>query len=118
MTNFTFRQRPGIDCISEWLRHGSGIRPLPAHRDRVRGFTADFLILDEAASIPDERRCWHRRMAICGYCRRRRGGGVFFDEDWIAKQSSTRAWLKISNVMRDMQGCYSRYLNKKYWAEP
>ena len=44
----------GIDCISQWFRHGSGIRPLPAHRDRVRGFTAHFLILDEAAAISDD----------------------------------------------------------------
>ena len=32
----------------------SVIRPLPAHRDRVRGFTAHFLILDEAAAISDD----------------------------------------------------------------
>ena len=34
--------------------NSSVIRPLPAHRDRVRGFTAHFLIMDEAAAISDE----------------------------------------------------------------
>ena len=34
---------------------------------------------------------------------------------WIFEASSEDS---ISNVMRDMQGCYSRYLNKKYRGEP
>ena len=34
---------------------------------------------------------------------------------WIFEASSEDS---ISNVMRDMQGCYSRYLNKKYRATP
>ena len=33
---------------------GTGIRPLPADANRVRGFTANFLIVDEAARVADE----------------------------------------------------------------
>ena len=34
--------------------NGSVIRPLPADANRLRGFTAHLLIVDEAARIPDE----------------------------------------------------------------
>jgi hypothetical protein len=34
--------------------NGSVILPLPAHADFVRGFTADMLIVDEAARMKDE----------------------------------------------------------------
>ena len=34
--------------------NGSVIRPLPADANRVRGFTANFLIVDEAARVADE----------------------------------------------------------------
>ena len=44
----------GTNAQSIVFPNGSVILPLPAHPDRVRGFTADLLIVDEAARVPDE----------------------------------------------------------------
>ena len=45
---------PGSLVFSNGGGFGTGIRPLPADANRVRGFTANFLIVDEAARVADE----------------------------------------------------------------
>ncbi len=97
--------------------YGFGIRPLPAHRDRVRGFTADFLILDEAACISDEVYSAATPMLAATngalwLLSTPQGPQGFFYDEWVAKQSSmSRAWLKISATSENSGRVTESFLN-------
>ena len=97
--------------------NGSVIRPLPAHRDRVRGFTAHFLIMDEAACISDEVYSAATPMLAATngalwLLSTPQGPRGFFYDEWVAKQSSTtRDWLKISASAESSGRVTASFLN-------
>jgi hypothetical protein len=81
--------------------NGSVIIPLPGKADAMRGFTANLLIIDEAARVPDEVYTAARPMLattngdlwLLSTPRGKRG---FFYEEWVGKDSPSHPWLRIA----------------------
>ena len=94
-------RQSGLVGISNGGGFGTGIRPLPADANRVRGFTANFLIVDEAARVSDEVYAAATPMLaatdgalwILSTPRGRKG---FFYEEWMAKDGGTHPWFRLS----------------------
>jgi len=91
----------GTNARSIVFPNGSQILPLPAHADRVRGFTANLLIVDEAARVPDE--VFAAATPMLGAT----DGGLwllstphgkrgFFYEEWAAQDSATHPWFRLT----------------------
>lgn len=81
--------------------NGSVIFPLPAVADRVRGYTAHLLIIDEAACVKDEvftaatpmLAATNGGLWLISTPKGRQG---FFYETWVAKDAGKQKWLRIS----------------------
>ena len=81
--------------------NGSLILPLPAHADRVRGFTANLLIIDEAARVPDEVYSAATPMLATTkgdlwLLSTPKGRSGFFYEEWMSQDTGKHPWLRIS----------------------
>ena len=90
---------------------------MPADRDRVLGFTAHFLIMDEAAAIPDEVYSAATPMLAATngnlwLLSTPQGPRGFFYDEWAAKQSTaTRTWLKSSASAESSGRVTENFLN-------
>jgi len=93
--------------------NGSAILPPPAHPDRVRGFTANLLIIDEAARVPDEVYAAATPMLattqgdlwLLSTPHGRRG---FFYEEWMAQEAARHPWLRILGQVGEHPGRMER----------
>ena len=86
--------------------NGSVILPLPGHADRVRGFTADLLVLDEAARVPDDVYAAATPMLATTkgdlwLLSTPHGRAGFFYEEWMAKDTAKHPWLRISGPVSE-----------------
>jgi phage terminase large subunit-like protein len=86
--------------------NGSVIIPLPGKADAMRGFTANLLIIDEAARVPDEVYTAARPMLAATngdlwLLSTPRGKRGFFYEEWSGKDSPSHPWLRIEGKPAD-----------------
>ena len=86
---------------------------MPAHPDRVRGFTADFLILDEAARISDDVYAAATPMLATTkgdlwLLSTPRGRSGFFYEEWMANEAKKHPWLRIEGRVPEHGGRVDR----------
>ncbi|MBY0502548.1 MAG: terminase family protein [Bryobacteraceae bacterium] len=98
----------GTNARSVVFPNGSTILPLPAHPDRVRGFTADFLIFDEAARVADEVYAAATPMLATTegdlwLLSTPRGRGGFFYEEWMSQEAKSK-WLRLEGKIAQSGG--------------
>ncbi len=89
--------------------NGSTILPLPAHPDKLRGFTANLLVIDEAARVRDE--VYSAATPMLATTRgdlwllsTPKGRSGFFYEEWMAKDTAQHPWLRISGPVSESKG--------------
>ena len=91
----------GTNPLSLVFPNGSLILPLPAHPDHARGWSANLLIIDEAARVPDEVfsavtpliAATQGHLWLLSTPRGKRG---FFYRESTARQSPTHPWFRLS----------------------
>jgi len=95
--------------------NGSVILPLPAHVDRLRGFTANLLIIDEAARVPDEVYAAATPMLAATdgdlwLLSTPRGRAGFFYEEWKQRDTAGRPWRRILGRVRSGERVTAEFL--------
>lgn len=96
----------GVNEQSIVFPNGSAIIPLPGKADAIRGFTADLLIIDEAARVPDEvyetatpmLAATNGDLWLLSTPKGKRG---FFFREWSGPDSETHPWLRITGKPSD-----------------
>ena len=91
----------GTNPLSLAFPNGSLILPLPAHPDHARGWSANLLIIDEAARVPDEVfsavtpliAATQGHLWLLSTPRGKRG---FFYRESTARQSPTHPWFRLA----------------------
>jgi putative transposase len=93
------------------MRPNRDFRPGQLYAVTQRGNQGQWMYLDEDDFLEALRLMRHyaavHEVKIHGWCLMHNHG------HWIFEASTAES---ISNLMRDMQGCYSRYLNRRYRA--
>ena len=102
-----------FECIGEWVRPPRDYRPQQLYAVTQRGNQGQWMYLDiedfERALTLMRRYSRRHQVAIHGYCLLHNHG------HWILEASTPES---IPNFMRDLQGRYSYYLNRKYRTRP
>jgi len=108
----------GTNAGSLVFPNGSVILPLPAHPDRVRGFTANLLILDEAARVPDEVYAAATPMLAATQgdlwlLSTPHGRAGFFYEEWTAKDAGQDRWFRLEGKAEGGQRVTEEFLARE-----